>query len=67
MISFLLSSTSALGNNWDQTSGSESRSRKVQLTHMLSKKRDYWESLRITMKPVIIPTETSLSTLIFIS
>ena len=50
------------------TSGSESWPRKVELmcTHSF-KKRDYHESLHITMKPVIIPMETSLITLIFIS
>ena len=47
-------------------SGSESWPRKVELTHTF-KKRDYHESLHITMKPVVTTMETSFTTLIFIS
>ena len=46
-----------------QTSGNELQPRKVTLMRAF-KKRYYCESLHVTMKPVIIPVETSLTTLI---
>ena len=50
-----------------QTSSSELPPRKIELMCAHSKKHDYPESLHITMKCVITPTETSLTTLIFSS
>ena len=45
-------------------SGSESQPRKQNEHMRIQNKRDYHESLYITMKPVITPIETSLAALI---
>ena len=47
------------------TSGIELRPRKAESMCTFIQKRDYHESLHITMKPVIISMETSLTALIF--
>ena len=46
-------------------SGSESQPRKIKLTceHSI-KMHNYHESLHMAMKPVIVPTETSLAALV---
>ena len=51
----------------DWTSGSELWPRKLGLTCAHSKQHGYSESLQITTKPVITPTEISPTVLIFIS